>query len=316
MDEPIRLGVSACLLGHNVRYNGGHALDRYIVNTLGSFVEFVPVCPEVECGFDTPRESFRLVGDPESPRFVTSRTGVDYTDRMTEWARRRVEELEKENLCGFIFKKDSPSSGMERVRVYTGPSSHVKKGVGMFARAFMEHFPLLPTEEEGRLHDPKLRENFIESLFALRDWRKTISGGLSRGKLVEFHTRHKFLIRSHSPRHHSMLGKLTAQAKEYPVEELFDRYRTLFLEALRLKTTPKKNTDVLYHIMGYFKGDLTPDEKQELIDIITNYHQGHVPLVVPVTLLNHYARKYEKAYVNTQSYMNPHPVELQLRNHA
>ena len=168
MEDRIRLGISACLLGQEVRYDGGHKLDRFLRDTLGGYVDYVPVCPETECGFGIPREAFRLVGDPESPRLVTSRTHQDHTERMKTWAGKRVRELEKEDLCGFIFKSNSPSSGMERVKVYNEKGMPEKKGVGMFARAFMEHFPLIPVEEEGRLHDPGLRENFIEGIFAPR----------------------------------------------------------------------------------------------------------------------------------------------------
>ncbi len=316
MESKIRLGVSACLLGQPVRYDGGHKLDRFLVHTLGKYVDFVPVCPEVECGLPVPREAMRLVGDPRNPRLVTNKTGLDHTERMLAWARRRVAELEREDLCGFIFKSDSPSSGMERVKVYTPQGMPAKTGVGMFARVFMAHFPLLPVEDEGRLHDPKLRETFIEAIFTLKRWRETLAQGLSPARLVEFHTRHKLLIQAHSPKHMRALGALVGRLKEAPLAESYDRYQTLLLEALRLKTTVKKNTDVLYHLMGYFKKDLSADEKQELLEIIGHYHQGLIPLIVPVTLINHYVRKYDQPYLKAQYYLNPHPLELQLRNHA
>jgi uncharacterized protein YbgA (DUF1722 family)/uncharacterized protein YbbK (DUF523 family) len=316
--EKIRLGISACLLGESVRFDGGHKLDRFITDTLGKYVEFVPVCPEVECGLGVPREAMRLVGDPAAPRLMTVRTKVDLTDRLAAWARKRVQELEQENLCGFIFKSKSPSSGMERVKVYSDPpqGAPVTRGVGLFARAFMEHFPLLPVEDEGRLHDPVLRENFIERLFVWQRWRELLTAGPTLGGLVAFHTRHKLLILSHSPRHYRELGKLVARGKGLPVQELHHHYQSQLMEALRLKTTPKKNTNVLHHLMGYFKKDLSPDEKQELLEIIDYYHQGSVPLVVPVTLINHYVRKYRQPYLQEQFYLHPHPVELQLRNHG
>jgi len=316
--EKIRLGISACLLGEPVRFDGGHKLDRFITDTLGKYVEFFPVCPEVECGLGVPREAMRLVGNPEAPRLVTVRTKVNLTDRMLTWAKKRVGELEQENLCGFIFKSKSPSSGMERVRVYKEPSqgSPVTRGVGMFARIFMEHFPLLPVEEEGRLHDPVLRENFIERIFVLQRWREFFAAGTNLRDLVAFHTRHKLLILAHSPNHYRELGRLVARAKELPLPELCDHYQSRLMEALRLKTTPKKNTNVLSHLMGYFKKDLTPDEKQELLEVIDYYHQGYVPLVVPNTLINHYVRKYHQPYLQEQFYLHPHPVELQLRNHV
>ncbi|MDY6954665.1 MAG: DUF523 and DUF1722 domain-containing protein [Thermodesulfobacteriota bacterium] len=316
MKNTIRLGISTCLLGEQVRYDGGHKLDRFLTGTLGNYVEYVPVCPEVECGFPIPRESLRLVGDPEAPRLVTSRTKEDHTDRMLTWAHRRVRELEKEDLCGFIFKSNSPSSGMERVRVYNEKGMPVKKGVGLFARAFMKHFPLVPVEEEGRLHDPKLRENFIERVFVFRRWRGLLEEPKSRGLLVAFHTRHKLLLLSHSPQHYKEMGKLVAGAKGISITEAYGTYQTLLMEALRLKTTVKKNANVLQHMMGYFKKQLSSDEKQELLEIIDRYRDQYVPLIVPITLMNHYVRKYEQPYLKEQYYLHPHPAELQLRNHV
>jgi uncharacterized protein YbgA (DUF1722 family)/uncharacterized protein YbbK (DUF523 family) len=314
--EKIKLGISACLLGENVRYDGGHKLDRFLTDTLGQYVEYVPVCPEVECGLPIPRESMHLEGDPESPRLVTSRTKKDMTERMGKWAKKRVVELEKENLCGFIFKSGSPSSGMERVKVYNEKGIPLKEGVGMFARIFMEHYPLLPVEDEGRLHDPKLRENFVERLFTLKRWREVLEKKERRGSLIDFHTQHKLLILSHSPKHYQIMGKLVARAKDIPLKELYQQYQTILMEALRLKTTPKKNANVLMHMMGYFKEQLSSNEKQELLEVIDHYRQEYIPLIVPMTLINHYVRKYDQPYLNQQVYLNPHPLELQLRNHV
>jgi uncharacterized protein YbgA (DUF1722 family)/uncharacterized protein YbbK (DUF523 family) len=316
MGRKIKLGISTCLLGENVRFDGGHKLDRFLTDTLGQYVEYVPVCPEVECGLPVPRESMHLEGDPDSPRLVTSRTKQDMTEKMVNWAQRRVGELEKEALMGFIFKSDSPSSGMERVRVYNEKGMPVKKGVGMFARVFMEHFPLLPVEDEGRLHDPRLRDNFIERIFALARWREVLVKGMTRGNLVDFHTRHKLLILSHNPKHYQTMGKLVAQAKAIPLRELYGQYQSVLMEALQLKTTPKKNANVLQHMMGYFKDQLSPDEKQELLEIIELYRNEYLPLIVPITLIKHYVRKYDESYLKEQVYLNPHPIELQLRNHV
>jgi uncharacterized protein YbgA (DUF1722 family)/uncharacterized protein YbbK (DUF523 family) len=316
MDEKIRLGISECLLGHQVRYDGGHKWDRFLTDTLGQYVEYVPVCPEEECGLGTPREAMRLVGSLDAPRLVTIRSGVDMTGRMLSWAKKRVVELEKEELCGFIFKSDSPSSGMERVKVYNEKGMPEKKGVGLFAGAFMEHFPLIPVEEEGRLHDPKLRENFAESIFTLKRWRQVREEKMSRSNLVAFHGEHKLLILAHSPKHQAAMGKLVAAAKTFETEELYDRYERLLLDALKLSTTPTKNMNVLQHIMGYFKKQLSRDEKQEMLEVIENYRHGHVPLIVPITLLNHYVRKYKEPYLSRQVYLNPHPIALKLRNHA
>jgi len=314
--EKIKLGISTCLLGETVRYDGRHKLDRFLMNTLGQYVEYVPVCPEVECGLGVPRESMHLEGDPDSPRLVTTRTKQDMTDRMVQWARKRVVELEKEDLCGFIFKSNSPSSGMERVRVYNEKGMPVKKGIGIFAGIFMDRFPLLPAEEEGRLHDPELRENFVERIFTLKQWREVLAKKKGRGNLVDFHTQNKLLILSHSPKHYQVMGKLVAQAKEVPIKELYTQYQILLTEALKLKTTPKKNANVLQHMMGYFREQLSSDEKQELLEVIENYRKGYIPLTVPITLINHYVRKYDQPYLKKQVYLNPHPLELQLRNHV
>jgi uncharacterized protein YbgA (DUF1722 family) len=258
----------------------------------------------------------RLVGDPDSPRLLTTRTQQDHTDRMAKWAKKRVKELEKEDLCGFIFKSNSPSSGMERVKVYNDSGMPVKKGVGMFARIFMDHFPLIPTEEEGRLHDLVLRENFIERVFTLKRWRDLLSEKKGMGKIVAFHTHNKLLIRAHSEQHYRTLGKWVAEGKRIPIEELYTRYSETLMEALKLKSTRRKNANVLQHMMGYFKKRLSSDEKQEMLEIFDQYRLGYIPLIVPVTILKHYVRKYNEPYLAQQTYINPHPISLQLRNHA
>ncbi len=316
MTEKINIGISSCLLGNKVRYDGGHKLDRYLRDTLGQHLRYLPVCPEVECGLPVPREAMRLEGDPQHPRLVTNKTGVDHTQRMQAWAKKRVVDLEQEDLCGFIFKKDSPSSGMQRVKVYNTSGMPVKQGSGLFARAFMDHFPLIPVEDEGRLHDPGLRENFIERIFALRRWRKALAAGLNLGSLVTFHTCEKLLLMAHSPKHYRMIGKLVAQGKQMDRNDLLADYERHFLEALALKATQAKHGNVLMHILGYFKTQLTADEKQEMLATIDHYRQGHIPLIVPITLVNHYVRKYEQDYLSRQTYLNPHPIALQLRNHV
>ena len=314
--EKIKIGISSCLLGNAVRYDGGHKLDRFLRDTLGQYVAYVPVCPEAECGLGIPREAMRLEGQADSPRLVTRQTRVDKTETMVRWAQKRVAELEGENLCGFIFKSDSPSSGMERVKVYDEKGMPAKTGVGIFARIFMEHFPLLPVEDEGRLHDTQLRENFIERIFTLQRWRAIRKMKSGRSALVDFHTRHKLLLLSHSTKFYQAMGKLVAAQKAFSAEDLFSQYETLLMEALKLKTTPKRNVNVLQHMMGYFKEQLSGDEKKELLEILDHYSKGFLPLIVPLTLIGHYVRKYDQPYLRDQIYLNPHPLELQLRNHA
>jgi uncharacterized protein YbgA (DUF1722 family) len=258
----------------------------------------------------------RLEGNPDAPRLVTRGTRIDKTEMMLSWAKKRIAQLASEDLCGFIFKSDSPSSGMERVKVYDEKGMPAKTGVGIFARMFMDAFPLLPVEEEGRLHDPGLRENFIERIFALRRWREVRGAGSPRGALVDFHTRHKLLLLSHSTKLYQAMGKLVAEQKRHSLQDLWSRYETLLMDALKLKTSPKKHVNVLMHMMGYFREKLSADEKKELLELFERYAQGFVPLIVPLTLIGHYVRKYDEPYLKEQAYLNPHPLELQLRNHV
>ena len=264
----------------------------------------------------TREETLRLAGTEDDPRLVFTKSGEDITERMVSWAHKRLDALEKENLCGFIFKAKSPSSGMERVRLYDRNGIPNKTGVGIFAREFMQRFPLLPVEEDGRLHDPKLRENFIEIIFTLKRWRELLAQGKSAGGLVDFHTRHKLLIMAHSPEIYRHIGKLVARAGTTDPEKLYDDYLALLVKGLRLKTTTAKNVNVLQHGLGYFKKQLSADEKQEMLTVIDNYRKQLTPLIVPITLLNHYVRKYQQEYLLKQVYLNPHPIELSLRNHV
>lgn len=304
---PSAIGVSSCLLGERVRYDGGHKHDRYLTDCLGRFFRFVPVCPEVGCGLPIPREAMRLEGDPAAPRLMTTKSRIDLTDRMQEWCRMKVRELEGEDLCGFIFKKSSPSCGLVQIPVY---------GSGLFAAAVTARFPLLPVEEEGRLNDPDLRENFIERVFTYRRWKDFLHGAAGTGGLVEFHTRHKLLIMAHNPRIYREMGALVAHAGERDRTEVFRAYGERLMQALAFLATAKKNTDVLLHIMGYFKRDLSGAEKAELLETIGLYHDRLVPLVVPLTLLKHYVNKYGQEYLARQVYLAPHPAELMLRNHV
>lgn len=313
--EKIRLGISASLIGDSVLNRGKYKGDRFLQDTLGPFVDYVPVHPEEECGLEEVWEGLRLEGDVRAPRLKNPKRGEDYTERVVRWARRKAGELEGENLCGFVLKSRSPISGMERVHVYADDGSRRKDGVGLFASVLIEHFPLLPLEEDGRLHDPGLRENFIERIFVFKDWRETVAAERGVGSLVEFHARNKLLILAHSPKHLSSMGRLVAKAREVSPEDLHARYLTLLMEALRLKATVKKHTNVLHHLMGHFKRDLSADEKQELLEVIGQYHDGTLPLIVPITLLNHYVRKYDQPYLKKQVYLDPHPTELKLRNH-
>jgi len=313
--HPIAVGVSACLLGEKVRYDGGHKHDRYITEVLGSYFSFVPVCPEVECGLPIPRECMRLEGDPSAPRLVTHTTRRDLTEQMLAFCARKVAELVDSDLCGFVFKKDSPSSGLWRVKVYS-QGMPAKTGSGLFAAAVTRQFPLLPVEEEGRLHDPSLRENFIERVFAYRRWKDFRQGDGSLGGLVSFHAHHKFQLMAHNPMLYREMGKLVADGKEKSRDSLLANYEADFLHCLGYHATPRKNADVLMHIMGFFKNELAAGEKAELLEVIGDYRQSLVPLVVPLVLIRHYVRRFGQPYLREQTYLAPHPAELMLRNHV
>jgi uncharacterized protein YbgA (DUF1722 family)/uncharacterized protein YbbK (DUF523 family) len=313
---PIRVGISACLLGEKVRFDGGHKHDRYMTDILGAHFTFVPVCPEQEVGMGIPREAVRLVGTLENPQMVGGKTGTDWTARMNSYADRRTRELATEQLSGFILKKDSPSCGMERVRLYPEDQPPVRAGRGLFADALIKRFPLLPVEEEGRLRDARIRENFIERVFAYHRLQTAFGKRITRGALVRFHTIHKYLLMAHSIPHYRQLGQLVARARDYAPAALREKYSTLFMEALLVRATTRKHVNCLHHIMGYLKPHLAAEDKRDVLAVIEDYHQELVPLIVPITLVKHYLKKYDIGYILDQVYLNPHPRELMLRNHV
>jgi uncharacterized protein YbgA (DUF1722 family)/uncharacterized protein YbbK (DUF523 family) len=313
---PLRLGISRCLLGEEVRFDGGHKRDNFLTEVLGHYVEWVPVCPEVEAGLGTPREAMRLVGDPLHPRLVTIKSGIDHTRAVEKMSANRIQELKELDLSGYVFKKDSPSCGMERVRVYNEHGMPGGNGVGLFARAFIEQFPLIPVEEEGRLFDPAIRENFIERVFCYRRWQDLLQSGVTRQALVQFHAIHKYVLLAHHPQQYQVLGRLVAQAHQHRPKELAHRYGELFMKALAVKATVRKHVNVLRHILGYFKERLDAHEKAELLGVIGDYHHGLTPLVAPLTLIKHYVQIFDVGYIRDQVYLNPHPKELMLHNHV
>src|SRR5262245_17568573 len=312
----LRLGVSRCLLVDQVRFDGGHKRDTFLTDVLGNYVKWVPVCPEVEAGLGTPREAMRLVGDPQYPRLVTVTSKKDHTKALATMTRHRTQELKELDLSGYVFKKGSPSCGIERVRVYTERGIPSLNGVGLFARAFMEQFPLIPVEEEGRLCNPTIRENFIERVFCYRRWQDLIRRGATKQALVQFHTIHKYLLMAHHPQQYEVLGRLIGQAHQSRPKELAHRYGELFMSTLVVKATVRKHVNVLQHIIGHFKERLSAHEKSELLSVIGDYHHGLSPLVVPLTLIKHYVRIFDVSYIREQVYLNPHPKELMLRNHV
>ncbi len=311
----VRIGISSCLLGAKVRYDGGHKKDDFLAGTFARWVEWVPVCPEVEAGMGTPREPIRLVREGEAVHLVGARSGADWTDRMAGFARHRVEGLAGAGLSGFVLKKDSPSCGMERVKVHGGgmPS---RTGRGLFARELMARFPDLPVEEEGRLSDPRLRDNFVERVFAYHRVRELFGPRWTAGALVAFHTAHKLQLMAHSPEVYRHLGRLVSSVRERHRDEVREEYSRELMRGLRTIATPRRNTNVLQHIAGYFKKLLDDGSRRELAGLIEDYRQGVVPLVVPVTLIRHFVRLHHVSYLAGQTYLEPHPKELMLRNHV
>jgi uncharacterized protein YbgA (DUF1722 family)/uncharacterized protein YbbK (DUF523 family) len=315
------IGISACILGQEVRYNGGHKLDRFIRDTLGAFVRFVPVCPEVEIGLGVPRETIRLVQDDASDgrrlRLIAPRSGLDHTRTMETYAVRKTRALAKESLCGYIVQSGSPSCGMERVRVHRdNGGAPLRKGRGVFTSALMQRFPSLPVEEDGRLSDPGLRENFIERVFAYRRVRSMFTGRWKLGDLVAFHSREKLLVLAHDRPAYQKLGRLVANAKQHERARVAAEYERLLMASLTRLATRGKQTNVLDHIAGYFKKLLDDGDRKELRDVIASYRAGLVPRIVPVTLLRHHVRRHDIEYLAEQTYLDPHPSELMLRNHG
>jgi uncharacterized protein YbgA (DUF1722 family)/uncharacterized protein YbbK (DUF523 family) len=313
---PVRIGISSCLLGETVRYDGGHKRDRFLTDTFGRFVEWVPICPEVECGMGTPREPVRLIRVGALVRMQATKTGRDFTTAMGRVAARLAERLAHEPLHGYVLKKDSPSCGMERVKVYGESGMPARSGRGLFAQALMRRLPLLPVEEEGRLADPRLRENFVERVFAFRRLHELFDRRWGLGDLIRFHTTHKLVLMAHSPEAHLRLGRFVADVKGHPRAEARDRYRTAFMDALGVLATPRKHTNVLQHAAGYLRAALDPESRAELVATIEDYRQQLVPLVVPLTLLRHHIRRVGAAYLADQVYLDPHPNELMLRDHV
>ncbi|MCK9584905.1 MAG: DUF523 and DUF1722 domain-containing protein [Candidatus Cloacimonetes bacterium] len=315
--EKLKLGISSCLLGNEVRYDGGHKYDNWVAKTLGDYAEYVVLCPEHECGLSIPREAMNLKGKKDEYRMLTAKTMIDHTQKMLIWSETAIAKLKEEQLCGYILKSKSPSCGMERVKIYPLHGGAAgKTGVGIFARELLSAFPLLPIEEEGRLHDPGIRENFIERVFIMQRWHDLLSRKVTAAEIIRFHSIHKYLLMAHSPQHYREMGKLVAEVKQHAMPDFLDEYLKLLMTATARHATPSKQQNVLLHLLGYFKTDLDSFEKQELIQLIAQYKDGLIPLIVPITMINHYVRKYDKEYLATQVYLHPHPMELKLRNHV
>ena len=314
--ERIRIGVSTCLLGENVRFDGGHKRDPFLTRVLSRYFEFVPVCPEVELGLGVPRPTLRLIEGDDAPRMVTSDGERDISTSMRDYARERVARLTGEDLSGYVLKAGSPSCGMERVRVYSEKGMPTKKGIGLFARELMARFTLLPIEEEGRLHDPVLRENFVERVFGFHRMTTLLGGDWRRRDVIEFHAREKLLLLCHEPEGYTDLGRLVAKIAEIPRDEFVERYAARYMQALQVHASRGRHTNVLEHMVGYLRDKLDQGDRAELADVIRDYRSGLVPLIVPITLIRHHVRRHRIGYLESQYYLQPHPKELMLRNHV
>lgn len=310
--EKIPIAVSSCLLGQEVRYDGGHKHNAYLTRTLGEHFEYIPYCPEVAIGLGIPRPTIQLVQVDDAIRVRGSKDpSLDVTEKLRDYARSVVPQLNK--VCGYIFKKSSPSCGMERVKVYRNGMPHGSDR-GAYAAVIMQSLPDLPVEEEGRLMDPVLRENFIERVFVYHRWQKLMQQGLTPASLVDFHTVHKFTLQAHDEIAYRELGRMIADVGKGEISSFANQYLHKVMQALCKPATRKTHTNVLMHIMGYVKQSLTTEDKQELLEILDKYRLGQVPLIVPITLLKHYLRRFPDEYILKQVYLNPHPDELMLRN--
>jgi len=311
----LRIGVSSCVIGEEVRWNGGHSRQRYLTDMLGPFVEYVPVCPEVEVGMGVPRPTVRLVREGEAIRMIDPKNEVDWTSSMNRLSRSRASDLAGEDLSGFVLKKDSPTCGVFRVRIYTDTGVE-RNGRGLFADALIQRMPHLPIEEEGRLNDARIRENFVERIFAYRRVKDLFRPRWTIGDVVAFHTREKLLLRAHDERGYRELGKLVAGAKSVPRAAFADDYADRFMAIMKRPATVAKQVNVLQHMVAFLRWDDDEVGRAEMREAIADYKAGLVPLIVPVTLIRHLASRHDRQILLDSSYLSPHPKELMLRNHV
>jgi len=311
MIKKIPIGISSCLLGELVRFDGSHKRDAYINGTLTHYFDFRPCCPEVAIGLGIPRPTIHLVKMNNEIRCVGVKDPeFDVTDRLKEYA--SSQKGFQADLCGYILKKDSPSCGMERVKVYSGNHQPNREGFGIYAQIMMKNNPLLPVEEEGRLGDPGLRENFIQRVYVLYRWKQLLAEGITPNKLTHFHARHKLIIMSHAD--YREMGQLLSRINKDNLLKIADQYILLLMTTLKSVVNRGQHVNVLQHIQGYLKKELTPDDKAELCELIERYRSGEIPLIVPLTLLKHHFRKSPDSYIEESYYMSPYPQELQLIN--
>ncbi|WP_061034441.1 MULTISPECIES: YbgA family protein [Vibrio] len=313
MESSIKVGISSCVLGERVRFDSGHKISNFVTKELDGYFSFVPVCPEVGVGMSVPRPTIRLVSNEERIALVeTKNPDNDHTDNMLTYSENKVNELQSEQLCGYIVCAKSPTCGMERVKVYS-KNNAAKEGIGLYTRTLMEKMPWLPVEEDGRLNDPVLKENFITRIYCLNDFYESMGGEPTRGKIIAFHSRYKLTLMAHHPESYRSLGRLVADVASYEIDDFFNEYRLGLMKALQKRASRKNNTNVLMHLQGYFKRSLTGKEREELATVISDYRTGLLPLLAPLTLIKHYLNTYPDEYLQQQKYLEPYPQEMRLR---
>jgi uncharacterized protein YbgA (DUF1722 family)/uncharacterized protein YbbK (DUF523 family) len=309
----IKVGISSCVNGESVRFDGGHKSNKFASKVLAPYFTYVPICPEVGSGMSVPRPTIRLITNEQRIALVDSKdSSLDYTDSMIEFSQKTVNRLKETDMCGYIVCANSPSCGMERVKVYS-KNSATKNGVGLYTQILMKEMPWLPVEEDGRLSDPVLKENFITRVFCLHDLYQSMDGEPTAGKIVAFHSRYKYTLMSHSTVGYKNLGKLVAKVADYDINDFFAIYRTQLMQTMTIRASRKNNTNVLMHLQGYFKKELASPQKVELAQIIQDYNQGLLPLLSPITLIKHHLGIHSNEYLAKQSFLNPYPQELRLR---
>ena len=311
---PIKVGISSCLVGQEVRFDGGHKQSKYCQQVLANHFDFEPICPEMGIGLGTPRRAIRLIKDEDIIRVVASDGSFDVTDKLNEFSEKTSATLD--HLSGYVFCAKSPSCGMERVTLYqAGTNNGQRDGVGVFAARVMKDHPLLPVEEDGRLNDSLLRENFITRVIAYHHWKCLIASGVTMAKLMSFHAQHKYLLMAHNSALYYKLGPMLGGTGE-TAEQIAPKYVALFMKILATLANRKSHSNTLSHLQGYFKRNLDSTQRTDLAEIIDQYREGLLPLMAPITLINHYLKINPDAYLQQQIYLHPHPDELKLRyNH-
>lgn len=314
LTHKIPIGISACLLGDNVRYNGGHTQSNYCLGPLAEHFEYHKFCPEVAAGFGTPRPTMRLEGNPNQPRLAFSnQIGTDESERLITASKRYLEQIPP--IDGYILMKNSPSCGLSRIKVYQDNGHpHMQRRSGLFTEALLQKYPLLPVEEEGRLNDPALRENFLLRVFAHHEFRHTVLAQPTMKSLIDFHSRYKYIVMAHSQAIYKTLGRLLSGQEVCSIDELCERYFIQFTQAISVPAERKNHCNVLMHLIGYLKREVDTQIRQDILEVVEQYRRGEVNLMTPTTLLYHYLKLYGSEYVKDQRYFAPYPQELGIRN--